>query len=351
MATTMGIWKKWLSVILVFLGYFRTNGEDVHPHDVNIKHIMLTYNHLTPMQLFKATDFWMGINDPKSETGEFPFRVGHTKSFYMDMYPVTNAHYWEFSMKKRRYRTEAETKGWSWVFEKHVSADTRQHMAVRGADNWLAVKKANWEHPEGRDSVIDKRWTHPVVHVSFEDAETYCKWRGKRLPTEAEWERASRGSQLNHVVQYPWGDLWEIKRGNIWEGKFPKRNTKSDGFEGTSPVDAYRAQNDLGMYDMIGNVWEWTASPYYQPLIPHDLQETQHILKGGSFIDTIQGDYTYVVRSSQRMPQAPDYSSSNVGFRCVKDAPKYDPDFAAYRRQREEQYNMQFKQAIGRDEL
>ncbi|XP_067658779.1 inactive C-alpha-formylglycine-generating enzyme 2-like [Haliotis asinina] len=349
MATTMGILKKWLSVILVFLGCFKINGEDVHPKDVNVKRIMLTYNHLTPMQLFKSTDFWMGINDPKSETGEYPFRVGHTKSYYMDMYPVTNAHFWEFSMKKRRYRTEAETKGWSWVFENHVSADTKK-MSVKGADNWLAVKKANWEHPEGPDSLIDKRWMHPVVHVSYQDAETYCKWRGKRLPTEAEWERAARGSQLNHVVQYPWGDLWASKRANIWEGKFPKKNVKADGYEGTSPVDAYPPQNDFKMYDMIGNTWEWTASPYYRPFIPHDLQETQHILKGGSYMDKNDGDFTYVVRTSQRMPQAPDYSSSNVGFRCAKDAPKYDPDFEAIRRQ-EEAYKMQLKQAIGRDEL
>nr|KAG5692794.1 hypothetical protein BaRGS_002924 [Batillaria attramentaria] len=285
--------------------------------------VYYTYRRFRKMKLVRHGSFWMGTNDPKSETGEYPLREVQVRSFYIDIYPVINAFYWAFRAKKRFVRSEAEVKGWSWVVEAFISPQTRELYSTPGPTGWVAVKKARWDRPEGPDSSLDDRWTHPVVHVSWMDAKRYCEFHGKRLPTEQEWEYASRSGLV--AEEYPWGDRWQRLRANTWQGKWPHVNTEADGYKSTSPVDAYRPQNLLGLYDMVGNVWEWCHSRYYERLISRDLQAQMHVLKGGSYVDSVDGEHNLPVRNGQRTGQSPDYTASNVGFRCARSAPEMDP--------------------------
>lgn len=120
------------------------------------------------------------------------------------------------------------------------------------------VVEARWNRPEGGHSIVHDKLTHPVVHVSFNDAIGYCTWKNMRLPTEIEWEYAARGGLREK--QYPWGDNWQVARTNLWQGKFPDENQLRDGHYDLSPVNAFGPQNSYEMYDMIGNVWEWTST-------------------------------------------------------------------------------------------
>ncbi|XP_025084404.1 sulfatase-modifying factor 2-like [Pomacea canaliculata] len=271
------------------------------------------------MKLVEQGRYWMGTNDPRSQTGEFPVREVHVRSFYLDVFPVINAFYWAFRAKKKFVRSEAEVKGWSWVQESFVSNATRAAYSTEGPTGWLAVKKARWDRPEGPDSDLEDRWTHPVVHLSWHDAKRYCEFHGKRLPSEQEWEFAARSGLV--AEEYPWGDNWERMRANTWQGKWPTGNNEADGYKGTSPADAYRPQNMYGFYDMVGNVWEWCQSRYYERLVSRDLQVHMHVLRGGSYVDSVDGDVNLPVRNGQRMGQTPDYTAGNVGFRCARSAP------------------------------
>ena len=163
--------------------------------------------------------------------------------------------------------TEAERFGWSFVFAGLLPDDFPPTEAVAAAPWWRKVEGADWRHPEGPHSGLDERLDHPVVHVSWNDAAAYCAWAGKRLPTEAEWERAARGGLEGGV--FPWGDELEPggeHRMNVWQGDFPARNTLADGFLGTAPVDAFEP-NGLGLFNATGNVWEWTAD-WFHPSLP-----------------------------------------------------------------------------------
>lgn len=300
-------------------------GDYHHPYhkpDI-VTDIYHTYRRFSKMKLVRQGWFWMGTNDPRSETGEYPLREVQVRSFYIDIFPVVNAFYWAFRAQKRFVRSAAEAKGWSWVVEAFVSTQTSQLYSTPGPAGWLAVKRARWDRPEGPDSGLDERWTHPVVHVSWEDAKRYCEFHGKRLPTEQEWEYAARSGLV--AEEYPWGDRWERMRANTWQGKWPHVNMEADGYKSTSPVDNYRPQNLLGLYDMIGNVWEWCHSRYYERLISRDLQAQMHVLKGGSHVDSVDGEHNLPVRNGQRTGQSPDYTASNVGFRCARSAPEMDP--------------------------
>ncbi|KAK7094221.1 hypothetical protein V1264_007872 [Littorina saxatilis] len=302
-------------------------GDHHHPfHQPNIvEDIYYTYRRFRKMKLVRHGKFWMGTNDPRSETGEYPLREVPVRSFYLDIYPIINAFYWAFRAKKKFVRSEAEVKGWSWVTENVVSPQTRDIYSTEGPKGWLAVKKARWDTPEGPDSSLEGRWTNPAVHLSWYDAKKFCEFHGKRLPTEQEWEYAARAGLV--ADEYPWGDRWERRRANTWQGKWPEDNSEADGYKSTNPVDAFRPQNYIGFYDLIGNVWEWTHSRYYERLISRDLQGQMHVLKGGSFVDSVDGDVNLPVRNGQRMGQPPDYTASNVGFRCARSAPEVDPSF------------------------
>uniref|UniRef100_A0A8C6HNI4 Sulfatase-modifying factor enzyme-like domain-containing protein n=1 Tax=Mus spicilegus TaxID=10103 RepID=A0A8C6HNI4_MUSSI len=172
--------------------------------------------------------------------------------------------------------------------------------------------------PAGPGSGIREKLELPVVHVSWNDAGAYCAWRGRRLPTEEEWEFAARGGLKGQV--YPWGNRFQPNRTNLWQGKFPKGDKAEDGFHGLSPVNAFPPQNNYGLYDLMGNVWEWTASTY-QPA-----GQDMRVLRGASWIDTADGSANHRARVTTRMGNTPDSASDNLGFRCASSAgqPKED---------------------------
>ena len=192
------------------------------------------------------------------------------REFLIDATAVTNDAFRTFR-KATRYRTEAQEFGWSFVLELFATeeARARTNSSVRDAPHWLACPGAYWRLPLGPGSTMKDRLGHPVVHVSHRDAKEYCKWAGKRLPTETEWEYAARHPHVGltgpHSVRrrYPWGDEqpsneteWRL---NLWQGDFPRSDAALDGHAGVGPADAY-APSGSGLYGMLGNVWEWTGT-------------------------------------------------------------------------------------------
>jgi formylglycine-generating enzyme required for sulfatase activity len=200
---------------------------------------------------------------------------------------------------------------------------------------WKWSIGANWKQPNGIGSTIIGKENHPVVHISFQDAKEYCKWAGRRLPTEAEWEYAARGGKKDKI--YFWGNLIEnlSSKVNSWEGEFPVSNSKADGFEKSAPVKSF-PPNDFGLYEISGNVWEWTSDwyniNYYSTLAsqqgisinprgadaaynPNNPLLSEKIIKGGSFL--CNSSYCASYRVSARMATDPDSSLEHLGFRTV----------------------------------
>ncbi|XP_060691716.1 formylglycine-generating enzyme isoform X1 [Hemiscyllium ocellatum] len=278
------------------------------------------------MVLIPGGVFTMGTDEPAiPQDGEGPARKVQVKQFYMDMYEVTNAEFERF-VKATDYTTEAEKFGDSFVFEGILSEKVKSTItqAVAAAPWWLPVKKANWKHPEGPDSNIADRMDHPVVHVSWNNAVAYCTWAGKRLPTEAEWEYACRGGLENRL--FPWGNKL-LPKGehymNIWQGDFPHHNTADDGFSKTAPVTTFPS-NGYGLFNMVGNAWEWTSDWWDIHHTTDDLDNpvgppsgTDKVKKGGSYM--CHKDYCYRYRCAARSQNTPDSTASNLGFRCAAD--------------------------------
>ncbi|XP_060549245.1 inactive C-alpha-formylglycine-generating enzyme 2 [Pantherophis guttatus] len=239
------------------------------------------------------------------------------KPFIMDKYPVTNKDFREF-VKDEKYKTEAEKFDWSFVFENFVPEELKKKVTqkLESAPWWLPIEKAFWRQPSGPGSSIKDRLDYPVLHVSWNDAQAFCKWKGKRLPTEEEWEFAARGGLENRL--YPWGNKFLANRTNLWQGNFPKVDTAEDGFRGASPVAAFPPQNNYGLYDLLGNTWEWTSSEY-RPNGPASRQPGQkmRVLRGASWIDTVDGSANHKAEVTTRMGNTPDSSSDNLSFRCA----------------------------------
>ena len=281
--------------------------------------------------------FWMGAESQHSrrEDGEGPVRAVRLKPFFLDRSAVSNAQFAAF-IEATCYQTEAEIFGWSYVFHKHVSYQNKRKIEGNAgtAPWWLGVPGAFWQRPEGPGSNIKKRLDHPVVHVSWNDAQAYCAWSGKRLPTEAEWEFAARGGLERKL--FSWGDELTPKgkngksehKCNIWQGKFPDLDTALDGFDGTAPVKSF-APNGFGFYQMSGNIWEWCqdgwnarheAATLKNPLFdPKFLQnDAQKVIRGGSFL--CHASYCSRYRVAARTANTPDSTTSHCGFRCALDA-------------------------------
>jgi sulfatase modifying factor 1 len=310
-------------------------------------------------------EFTMGSTDPLARPDEKPLHRVRVRGFWMDATEVTNAQFAAF-VKATGYTTVAERPvDWE-ELKKQVPPGTPKPDAAmlqpgslvftppsqpvstdRAAAWWTWTPGASWKHPTGPGSSIEGRDSHPVVHIAHQDAVAYAKWAGKRLPTEAEWEFAARGS-LDNAVNV-WGNQpVDASRCNIWQGRFPNLNTAEDGFAGTAPVRSFPA-NGYGLYDMAGNVWEWCADLYrpdtyarqllaaggpaevidnptgpsrsLDPRNPHAPESRVH--RGGSFL--CNDSYCASYRPSGRMAAPPDTAMSHLGFRCVADAPPPAP--------------------------
>ena len=281
------------------------------------------------MILLQGGVFIMGTDDPiLPQDGEGPARKVHVDSFFIDKYEVSNIEFKDF-VEETGYVTETETFGFSFVLDVLISNEVKKGItqAVSGAPWWLPVTNATWLQPEGVDSTLVGREDHPVVHVSWNDAVKFCEWKGKRLPTEAEWEYAARGGLEERY--FPWGNK-ENPKGehwmNIWQGNFPLNNTEEDGYIGTAPVCTY-PPNKYGLYNMAGNVWEWTSDwwsirhknvPQFNPTGPPDGREK--VKKGGSYL--CHKTYCFRYRCAARSQNTPDSSAGNLGFRCAKPNPQ-----------------------------
>jgi sulfatase modifying factor 1 len=290
--------------------------------------------------------FLMGSDHHYAE--EAPAHRVRVDGFWMDACPVTNREFSAF-VEATGYVTTAERPvnpadypgalagmlaPSSVVFIKpKLRVDLANHF-----NWWKYVRGANWRHPRGPASSIKGLMAHPVVHVAFEDAQAYSDWVGKELPTEAEWEFAARGGL--EAADYVWGEeMMPDGRhmANTWQGEFPVRNSREDGFEGSSPVGSFPA-NGYGLFDMAGNVWEWTTDWYqehgkidspcctisnpggaelsngYDPSQPH-ISISRKVMKGGSHL--CAPNYCRRYRPAARMAQPVDTATCHLGFRCI----------------------------------
>ena len=298
--------------------------------------------------------FTMGSDAPLARPDEAPKHQVQLEGFWMDKTEVTNAQFAAF-IEATGYVTTAE-KAPNWEELKKslpegtpkpndsllqaaslVFKPTEGPVDLNNYGNWWHwTYKANWRQPQGRASSVEGKEDHPVIHVSWDDANAYAKWANKRLPTEAEWEWAAKGGIEEN--EYPWGQEGVLEgepKANSWEGNFPYRNTLRDQFFYTAPVASFEP-NRFGLYDMAGNVWEWCSDwydyEYYKTLAgqtvvnprgpeksfdPYQPYTPQRVMRGGSFLcnDTYCSGY----RVASRMKSSPDTGLQHTGFRLVKD--------------------------------
>jgi formylglycine-generating enzyme required for sulfatase activity len=302
-----------------------------------------------------AGEFTMGGTGAFVRPDELPRHRVKLDGFWISRTPVTNDEFARF-VEATGYVTTAETAPTLEEIAAQLPPGTppppaealvAASLVFRPTDRpvpltnpfvwWEWTAGADWRHPTGPESSIEGKGDHPVVHVSWFDAQAYCKWAGGRLPTEAEWECAARGGleQKENV----WGDEpISSARCNIWQGTFPATNTVEDGFSSTSPVRQFEP-NGCGLYDMAGNVWEWVGDWYrpdtyagdalnavtvnpagpeaaYDPAEPY---VSKRVTRGGSFL--CNDSYCSGYRPSARMKTSPDTSLIHTGFRCVIPVP------------------------------
>ncbi|MEO0401014.1 MAG: formylglycine-generating enzyme family protein [Pseudomonadota bacterium] len=254
--------------------------------------------------------------------GEAPLRRAKIKPFQMDVTTVTNARFAAF-VEATGYVTEAERIGDSFVFLNFLPEDAPPSQAVAGAPWWRVIKGASWRDVHGPGSA---GWhpDHPAVHITWNDARAFAKWAGGRLPTEAEWEHAARGGLGD--VPFPWGeqtpnDLDHFPC-NIWQGQFPHTDLGLDGYAGTAPAQSF-APNGYGLFNMVGNVWEWTAQPFKVKSLKRSVQAAHagkvgfKLNKGGSFLCHVS--YCFRYRIAARSGTSADSSTAHQGFRLVYD--------------------------------
>lgn len=257
-----------------------------------------------------ASEFIMGsATAPFSE--ERPAHRVRVDAFWLDIHEVTNAQFAIF-IDETGYRTTAEDRGWSYVFD----YENRE---------WVKRPDADWRRPQGGESTIIGRELHPVVHVSHYDAVAYCRWAGKRLPTEAQWECAARSGLIEKM--FPWGDEERSGgrcRANYWQGWFPRENREDDGYRRSAPVKSF-PPNRFGLYDLMGNVWEWCSdrfdAEYYQRSPTENPTGSQvgdeFVQRGGSYLSAANAKPGFSL--SMRGKARPELSFEDVGFRCVQD--------------------------------
>lgn len=304
---------------------------------------------LNTMVLVPGGQYNMGADDEHGMPDEYPKHNVHIDSFWIDEHEVTNAEFAAF-VKATGYITTAQRPISKEEYMRGMPPGTPEPdstdllpgaLVFTPTDHavdlndvsqwWTFTLAADWQHPSGPDSDISGKEHYPVVQVSWEDAMAFAKWAGKRLPTEAEWEVAARGGLKGQP--YPWGaeaPQAGKPKANIWSGHFPYENTKTDSFYNTAPVKSFAA-NGYRLYDMSGNVWEWTADWYsthsYKedrkdasgPATPFDQADPaspKRVIRGGSFM--CSDEYCRGYRVSARMKTTPESGLSNLGFRCAR---------------------------------
>ncbi|PZV19131.1 MAG: gliding motility-associated lipoprotein GldK [Pseudanabaena sp.] len=261
--------------------------------------------------------------------------------FCMDKYEITNAQFAQF-VKETGYVTiaerpipkeqfpnlsDAERSPGSLTFEPPAEGTK---VPAPYMSWWHWTQGANWQQPEGPSSSLKGRENYPVVHIAYKDAQAYAAWAGKSLPTEAQWEFAARGKLKDAI--FSWGNTYSPKKANTWQGEFPIANTKEDGYIGTAPVGTF-PPNGYGLYDMTGNVWEWTVDWYIpghqvmehqvnpvvskpeQSFDPREPDVPKHVVKGGSFL--CARNYCSRYRPAAREALEPETGMAHIGFRLV----------------------------------
>lgn len=254
--------------------------------------------------------------DPPRHVRLAPFRIGTCA--------VTCAEFAEF-VARTGYVTEAERFGWSFVFHSDVPAGIGDTLGIDGLEWWRRVEGAQWRCPNGPGTEAAAPGDHPVTQVSWNDASAFAAWAGGRLPSEAEWEHAARGGLGD--VAYPWGSAaptdTENLLCNIWQGRFPYHDTAADGWHGTAPARAF-APNGYGLYNVVGNVWEWTAEPFRIRSLKKQVRQRlaamkgYRLSKGGSFL--CHRSYCFRYRIAARSGNSPDSAAPHHGFRVVWNA-------------------------------